>query len=50
MNEIKLELSVDEINLCLSALGNMPFVQVTQLVEKIRTQALDQIPKDEDNS
>jgi len=36
---MKLELTINEINLILQALGNAPYVQVFELVEKIRTQA-----------
>jgi len=36
---MKLELTINEINLILQALGNAPYAQVFELVEKIRTQA-----------
>ncbi len=39
MNEITLNLTVEETNLMLNAVGNMPFTQVHQLVQKIQTQA-----------
>jgi hypothetical protein len=47
---INLELSVQEINLILQALGQAPYVQVAELVEKIKTQAVPQVealPKEE---
>ena len=36
---IQLELTVDEINLVLASLGQLPYVQVVGLVENIRKQA-----------
>ena len=36
---MKLDLTVQEINLILQALGNAPYVQVFELVQKIREQA-----------
>ena len=47
---INLELSVQEINLILQALGQAPYVQVAELVDKIKTQAVPQVealPKEE---
>lgn len=40
---INLELSVQEINLILQALGQAPYVQVAELVEKIKSQAVPQV-------
>ena len=40
---INLELSVQEINLILQALGQAPYVQVAELVEKIKVQAVPQV-------
>lgn len=40
---INLELSVQEINLILQALGQAPYVQVADIVEKIKTQAVPQV-------
>jgi len=42
---IKLELTIDETNGVLQALGNMPYAQVVALVEKIKAQAIPQIPQ-----
>jgi hypothetical protein len=36
---IHLELTIDEVNLILTALGQLPYVQVVGMVEKIRQQA-----------
>jgi hypothetical protein len=36
---INLELTIDEVNLILTALGQLPYVQVVGLVENIRKQA-----------
>jgi hypothetical protein len=40
---ITLELELDEVNVVLSALGQMPFVQVAGLVAKIQEQASPQV-------
>jgi len=40
---MKLELTIDEVNLILQALGAAPYVQVANLVQKIREQAQPQI-------
>ena len=42
--QIKLELALDEVNGVLSALGNMPYAQVSGLIEKIREQAIPLVP------
>jgi len=34
---IKLEFSIDEVNQIMAALGNMPYVQVAALVDKIKS-------------
>ena len=47
---INLELSVQEINLILQALGQAPYAQVAELVDKIKVQAIPQVealPKEE---
>jgi hypothetical protein len=41
---IKLELTVEEVNSILQALGNMPYTQVVALVENIKNQAIPQVP------
>lgn len=41
--KIKLELFVEEVNLILHSLGNMPYSQVSRMVEKIHTLAGPQI-------
>jgi hypothetical protein len=40
---MKVELTIPEINMILQSLGNMPYAQVFELVEKIRTQAQAQV-------
>lgn len=35
---IKLELSIDEVNLIMNGLGNMSYVNVSALIDNIRTQ------------
>jgi hypothetical protein len=47
---INLELTLNEINLILQALGQAPYAQVAELVEKIKAQAIPQVealPKEE---
>ena len=43
MKEINLSLKVEEINLVLTALGNLPFIQVHELIGKIQGQATAQL-------
>lgn len=40
---VKLELDVNEVNAVMLALGQMPYVQVEQLVAKIRQQVIPQV-------
>ena len=40
---IKLELSIDDINKILQALGTLPFVEVYDLIGRINKQANDQL-------
>jgi len=47
---ITLNLTIQEINLILQALGQAPYIQVAELVEKIKAQAVPQVealPKEE---
>lgn len=39
MNTIKLELNIDEINMVLEALGQLPFARVYSLIGRIQEQA-----------
>lgn len=39
MNTIKLELNVDEVNLVLETLGQLPFARVYTLIGRIQAQA-----------
>ena len=41
--KIKLELFVEEVNLILQALGNMPYSQVKPMIEKIHEMATPQV-------
>ena len=50
MNEIKLTVKIEEVNLILSALGNLPFIQVHELFAKIQTQATEQLASNNGNS
>ena len=43
MNNIKLEVTIDEANVILEALGGMPFAKVYALVGKIQEQAKQQM-------
>ena len=43
MQDITLSLAVDEVNLVLEGLGNLPFAKVYELVAKIQGQAAEQI-------
>jgi len=49
---MKLDLTINEINAIMQALGNMPYAQVFELVQKIREQAQAQInqPATEENA
>ncbi len=48
MANITLELTVDEINLVLEAVGQLPFARVFQLVGKIQSQAAAQLQVEAD--
>jgi hypothetical protein len=43
MSEIDLHISIDEANLILEALGNLPFVKVFALIGKLQEQASQQL-------
>ena len=45
--KIKLDLFVEEVNLILQALGNMPYSQVKGMVEKLHAQATPQLEETE---
>jgi len=49
MKELKLTLTLDEANLVLQALGQLPFVQVHELVGKIQMQSQSQLQNDNNN-
>lgn len=46
---IKLELTIDETNAILFSLAKQPYDTVAQLIEKIRDQALPQVPEEQRN-
>jgi hypothetical protein len=46
MKEISLKVTIDEANLILEALGNLPFARVYALVGKIQQQASQQLNDD----
>ena len=46
---IKLELTINETNAILFALAKQPYDTVAQLIEKVRNQALPQVPEDQRN-
>ena len=43
MQTLQLNLSIDEINIILEALGEQPYVKVSQIIGKIQQQASDQL-------
>ena len=43
MKEINLSLKIEDVNLLLTALGNLPFIQVHELISKIQSQATPQL-------
>ena len=43
MNPLKLELTLDEVNIVLDTLGNLPYKQIAVLFEKIKSQAVAQL-------
>lgn len=43
MQDIQLRLSIDELNLILEGIGNLPFARVFALVGKIQAQAAEQL-------
>lgn len=47
---IQLSLSIDEVNKILEALGNQPYVEVFQLINKIQQQASSQLQENENRS
>jgi hypothetical protein len=46
---IKLNLTVNEVNATLLALAKLPYETIAPLIDKIRTQALPQVPEDQRN-
>lgn len=48
-DEITLHLTINETNAILFALAKQPYDTVAQLIEKVRGQALPQVPEDQRN-
>jgi len=48
---VKLEITINDVNVIMQALGNAPYVQVAELIQKIREQVQPQInqPAQEEN-
>lgn len=47
MQEINLKLAIEEVNVILEGVGNLPFAKVYTLVGKIQEQAAEQIKADQ---
>jgi hypothetical protein len=45
MSDITLNLKLEEVNAVLQALGQLPYAQISPLVEKVREQAVPQVQK-----
>lgn len=43
MNELKLQLTVAEVNKIIEALGHLPYLQVYELISKLHQQAQEQL-------
>lgn len=50
MNTITLSLTVEQINLVLTALGNAPYVQVASLIAEIQKQGQEQVADQKDKT
>ena len=46
---ITLELTLDEVNGVMAALGNLPYAQVMGLIDKIKLQAIPQVKQASEN-
>ena len=49
MENIKIELSIDELNLILNALSNRPYIEVYELIGKLQTEGNKQIESNKEN-
>ncbi|HEY8459191.1 MAG TPA: hypothetical protein VIM99_02365 [Blastocatellia bacterium] len=47
MQTIKLNLTLEEVNLVLESLGHMPYVRVFQLISKLQQQAMPQLQENQ---
>lgn len=43
MNELKLQLTIPEVNKVIEALGHLPYLQVYEIISKIHQQAQEQL-------
>lgn len=50
MKDIRFHLNVNEVNLILKSLGNLPYYQVCALIEKMQQQANAQVTQSNGNS
>lgn len=50
MEKLQLNLTVNEINLVLDALSNMPFKQISQIIQEITKQANEQLNKEKEQA
>ena len=48
MDDVNIELSVEQVNVVLTALSQLPYNQVVDLIGNIQQQATQQLPKKED--
>ena len=50
IDKIKIELSIGEINVIIKALGNLPFIEVYKLIEKLHLQANNALKNNTNNN
>lgn len=48
MEKIQLQISVDEANIILNALGEQPYIKVATLIQKLQQQGANQVNKEID--
>lgn len=48
MEKIQLQISVDEANIILNALGEQPYIKVVTLIQKLQQQGANQVNKEID--
>ncbi|MBS3770378.1 MAG: hypothetical protein V5A47_11495 [Bacteroidales bacterium] len=47
--EVSLKLNIEEVNKIMTALGNLPYVQVYELINKIQQQVSGQVNQNQEN-